>query len=252
MNATVSPQSVSPSRVRWFYSAASLSLLVLTFIGFQLFYLQGMAYPGRPLTPPIRTLLIVHGCLMTGWMLLSVAQPLLVGTKRVRWHMRLGILGVVLAAGIVIVGVNVGIEAARFTPPDFLLFGLNPKEFMTVPVLGILMFGLFVLVGVLNRYRPSVHRPTMLLASVSVIGAALGRMGPLNAIFAGTLWEQLFGAFFTSVVLAAIFLLMKCLVFKSFDVWFAMGFATFTASCAAITLIAKTAAWDRFATFLLQ
>jgi hypothetical protein len=59
MNTTGSSQSVSPSRVRWFYSAASLSLLVLMFIGFQLFYLQGMAYPGRPLTPPIRTLLIV-------------------------------------------------------------------------------------------------------------------------------------------------------------------------------------------------
>jgi hypothetical protein len=252
MNTTGSAQSVSPSRVRWFYSAASLSLLVLMFIGFQLFYLQGMAYPGRPLTPPIRTLLIVHGCLMTAWMLLSVAQPLLVGTKRVRWHMRLGILGVVLAAGIVIVGVKVGIEAARFTPPDFLLFGLTPKEFLTVPVLGILMFGLFVLVGVLNRHRPLVHRPTMFLASVSVIAAALGRMGPLNALFAGTLWEQLFGAFFTSVILAAIYLLLKCLLSKSFDRWFAVGFATFTAACAAITLIAKTAAWDRFATFVLQ
>lgn len=251
MNTTASPKPTSPANCRWFYSLASLSLLVLMFIGFQMFYLQGIAYPGRPLTPPIRTLLIVHGCLMTAWMLLAVAQPLLVGTKRIRLHMKLGILGVALAAAIVFVGVKVGIEAARYSPPDLLLFDMNPKEFLTVPVLGILVFGLFVLVGVLNRYRPMVHRPLMLLSSVSVVAAAFGRMRPLNALLEETWGVTVFGAFFTSVIVAGIFLLVKCVVSKSFDRWFALGFAAFAASCAGITLIAKTAAWDQVASFLL-
>jgi hypothetical protein len=54
------------SRSRRFYSVTSLGLLVLTFIGFQLFFLHGQAYPGQPLTPPIRALVITHACLMTG------------------------------------------------------------------------------------------------------------------------------------------------------------------------------------------
>ena len=165
-------QPTAQSQHRWFYSVASLSLLVVMFVGFQLFYLHGQAYPGRPLTPPIRTLIIIHGFLMTVWMLLAVVQPLLVGTGHKRLHMKLGILGVVLASGIVLVGLKIGIEAARVTPPDFRLFGLAPKQFMAVPVLSIPVFGLFVLIGVANRRRPEVHRPMMLMASLSVLGAA--------------------------------------------------------------------------------
>ncbi len=93
MNPKAAPSSGASFLQRWFYSLASLSLLVLMFVGFQMFYLQGMAYPGRPLTPPIRTLLIVHGVMMTGWILLAVVQPMLVAKKSVRLHMKLGLLG---------------------------------------------------------------------------------------------------------------------------------------------------------------
>src|SRR6478672_3339813 len=207
MNTSTSRLPTTPSHNRWFYSVASLGLLVLMFIGFQLFYLQGKAFPGRPLTPPIRTLIIIHGCLMTAWMLLAVGQPLLVGARRKQMHMKLGVLGVVLAAFIVVAGVRIGIEAARVTPPELRLFGLNSKEFMAIPLLSILVFGLLILIGVVNRRRPGVHRPMMLMASVSLIGAALGRMAPLNALYAGTWWEVVFTAFFMQVIFAAFLLL---------------------------------------------
>ena len=199
MSTPASPLPGTPSHSRWFYSIASLSLLVLMFIGFQLFYLQGKAYPGRPLTPPIRTVIIIHGCLMTAWMLLAVTQPLLVGMRHQRIHMKLGVLGVVLAAAIVIAGLHIGIEAAGMSPPELRVFGLAPKEFMAVPVLSILVFGLFISLGVVNRRRPEVHRPMMLMASVSVIGAATGRITPLNAIYAGTWWELVFSAILHAV-----------------------------------------------------
>jgi hypothetical protein len=252
MKSTSASASASSRPLRWFYSVASLILLVLMFVGFQLFYLRGMAYPGRPLTPPMRTLIIVHGVMMTAWMLLAVVQPLLVAKKRVRLHMKLGLLGVALTLGIIVAGIKIGIEGARYAPPDLLLFGLNPQQFMTVPVLGILMFGLFVLIGVLNRYRSQIHRPMMLIASVSVIGAAMGRMGPLNSLITGTWCETIFGAFFTSVALATIFLLVKCLLSKAFDSWFAAGVALFAALSATLTQIAKTETWEQFAMFLLS
>lgn len=250
--------STSPSRLqvpsgsRWFYSVASLSLLVVMFIGFQLFYLQWKSFPGRPITPPIRPLIIVHACLMTAWMLLSVVQPLLVGTRHKRLHMKLGVLGVGLAVGILITGVWVGIQSARAAPPGLLVFGLDPKQFMAVPVLSILLFALFVAVGVANRRRPTVHRPMMLMASVSVIGAAFGRMIPLNALYAGTVWEVVFTAFFMQLIFAAVLVAAKCLVFRSFDRWLIGGFAAMAVVSVAISLGAKTHAWDQFATFLLR
>src|SRR6185295_8722883 len=108
-NSMSTPTSHLPNAAssRWFYSLASLSLLVLMFIGFQLFYLQGKSFPGRPLTPPIRTFIIVHGSLMTAWMLLAVVQPLLVGTGRKRLHMKFGMFGVALAASMILVGVRI-------------------------------------------------------------------------------------------------------------------------------------------------
>ena len=96
------------------------------------------------------------------------------------------------------------------------------------------------------------HRPMMLMASLSIIGAALGRMTPLNALYAGTWWETVFSAFLMQTILVAIVLAAKCIVFKSVDRWLAAGFAAFTAVSVAISLGAKTQPWDQFATFLLQ
>src|ERR1043165_9366603 len=45
-----------------------------------------------------------------------------------RLHMEPGIPGVVLAAGIVIAGLRIGIEAARVNPPEVRLFGLASKR----------------------------------------------------------------------------------------------------------------------------
>jgi hypothetical protein len=225
---------------------------VLMFIGFQLFYLQWKSFPGRPITPPIRTLIVVHAFLMTAWMLLGVVQPLLVGMRHKRLHMKLGVLGVGLAAGMVIAGVWVGIAAARAAPPGLLVFGLDARQFMAVPVLSILLFALFVAVGVANRRRPAVHRPMMLMASVAVIGAAFGRMPPLTALYAGTVWEVVFTAFLMQVIFAAVLVAAKCVVFRSVDRWLVGGFAAMAVACVAISLGAKTQAWDQFATFLLR
>lgn len=252
MSASLSAPTVAPARNRWFYFLASMSLLATMFIGFHLFYLQGMAYPGRPLTPQIRTIVIIHGCLMTAWVLLAVAQPLLVATRHIRLHMRLGIFGAVLASLIVVAGLHIGIESARVSPSELRVFGLAPKEFMAVPVLSILVFGLFVIVGVVNRHRPHVHRPMMLMASVSVIGAALGRITLLNELYAGTWWEVMFSGFLMQVIFAAILLVVNWVVFRSFDRWLASGVAAFTVASIGISLGAKTQLWDQVATFLLR
>jgi membrane-associated HD superfamily phosphohydrolase len=241
-----------PNQSRLFYSGAAIALLVLTFIGFRFFYLHMQAYPGRPLTPPIRTLLIIHGVLMTAWMLLSIVQPLLVAGGKRRIHMMLGIVGTALAAAIVVAGYLVAVNAARVNPPDLKLFGLNQKEFLTVPLSGVVTFGAFVFIGVWNRRRPEVHRPMMLMASLAIVAAAMGRMAALNDWYAGTWLEHWFSAFVSTLILGAVLLAIKCTLERRFDRWFAGAFGSLALICVATSLVAKTDAWVQFATILTR
>ncbi|MFO1459329.1 MAG: hypothetical protein U1G08_07950 [Verrucomicrobiota bacterium] len=243
--------NASHNRSRLFYSVASGILLVLALIGFRMFYLNLQAFPGRPLTPPNRSLLIAHGVLMTAWMLLAVIQPMLVAGGRRHLHQVLGSVGAVLAASIVVVGYLVAVHSARLNPPDLKLFGLNQKEFLTVPLSGVVTFGAFVLVGVWARKRPEIHRPMMFMASLSVIAAAMGRMPALNAWYAGTWLEHWFSAFVTTLVLGVLLLGFKFVLERRWDRWFAAGFGALAAICIVSSLVAKTGVWVQFASILL-
>lgn len=227
-------------------------LLVLMFLGFQQFYLHGRAYPGRELTPPIRTLLILHGIGMTTWMLLFLVQPLLIVAGNRRVHMMLGRVGAVLAACIVILGLQLGIESARVNPPDMRLWGLAPKQFMAVPVISILIFAGFVFAGLWNWRRPELHRPMMLLAVLAVIPAAVDRIDAIQSLYRGTVWGTIFGPFFSMLVVGLFFLVVKRLLARSWDRWFAMGYAGLVVASALTMQLATMSAWDHFASFLLR
>ncbi|MGR8935774.1 MAG: hypothetical protein ACU837_15545 [Gammaproteobacteria bacterium] len=246
------PGSTAPSRTRLFYCAAAALLLVLMLLGFQQFYLHGKAYPNRELAPPIRTLLVLHGIGMTSWVLLFLLQPLLIATGHRRVHRMLGSVGAVLAAGIVILGWRLGIEATRISPPDMRIWALTPKQFLAVPILSILIFAGFVTIGVWNRRRPEVHRPMMLLATLAAIPAAASRIDFLNALYSGTVWETTFGPFFAALAVGALLLAGNWMLLRSLDRWFAAGYAGLVVSSAFILQLATTGAWDRFASFLLR
>jgi hypothetical protein len=250
--ATIAPHK--PFAERYFYSLAAMVLLVLVIVGFQLFYLHGKAYPhpGRPLTPPIKTLIITHGVAMTLWMLLAIAQPLLVASGNRRVHMALGKVAAVIAVALVVLGLKLGVAACKVSPPDLMHGPLTPKQFMAVPVLDILLFALFVAAGVWCRKRPDLHRPLMFLASLAAVGAAIARIDFFNHLYAGTVWQKLFGDLFFTVVIGGVFLIAKCAVFRKFDRWFAAGFAVLTLWYFMIIHLAPTPVWDGIANFLLR
>jgi hypothetical protein len=241
----------SKTACRWFYSSASFLLLLITFIGFRLFYLQGQSFPGRPLTPPMRTLLIVHGCVMTLWIVLAAAQPILIASGKHRNHRVLGCVGAALAACVVVLGLRVGIEATRFAPPELKLFGLAPLEFMAVPVLGILAFAGFVIVGIANRRNPDLHRPMMFMATLSITSAPIGRIPILNFWYAGTILEYWFSAFLVTLLIGLCLLAIKSYLSKTLDRGFAMAYGVLVLVCAMISIIAKTQIWTQFATWLV-
>lgn len=244
--------SQKSSAERYFYPVATVLLLVLTVVGFQLFYFHGRAFPGRPLTPPIRSLIIMHSVAMSLWMVLAILQPTLIAAGNRRLHMALGKLGAVIAAGLVVLGFKLGIAACQVTPPGFMHGPFTAKQFMAVPVLIITLFGLFVVAGILWRQRPERHKPMMFLASLAAVAAAIARIPFFSQFYAGTIWERLFGELFFTLVVGAVFLAAKCLVFRKFDRWFAAGFGVMVLWFLMIAQGAATPAWDAIASFLLR
>jgi hypothetical protein len=239
-----------PRHNRWFYSGAATLILLLMLLGFQQYYLHGRAYPDRDIAPPIRTLVLLHATAMTAWVVLFLVQPLLIVNRSRRVHMAVGRFGAGLAVGIVILGLWLGIQGARLTPPEARIWGLTPKQFLTVPVGTALIFGLLVAVGVLNRRRPDVHRPMMLMATLIAIPAAVSRIGPLSALYEGTVLQTIFGPFLWTLVLATLLLVVKWLTRRSLDRWFTIGYGCLVASYLLVWRFATTDAWDRIATLL--
>ncbi len=239
-------------RSRWFYPAASLVLLAVTLIGFRYFYLHLQAYPGRPLPPSARPIFLIHGALMTGWILLAAVQPFLIALKRKRIHMTLGKFATGLAVGVVVTGYLIAIGATKGTPPEVVRFGLAPVPFLAVPLSGITTFAVFVGIGIVYRRRAEIHRPAMFLASLAVVAAALGRITVLNHWYAGTFLERWLSAFVSMLILGALLLALKCAIERRFDRWFAGGLAVLLLICVFTSLIATTSNWERFAMFLLH
>jgi hypothetical protein len=246
--ATTSAKS-KPGRL--FYAGAAALILVLMFLGFQRYYLHGQAFPEREIPPPMRTLIMLHATAMTAWVVLFMVQSLLVVNRGYRVHMALGRVGAVLAAGMVVLGLMVGIISARHTPPEVRIWTLTPRQFLSVPLITIVLFGLCVAVAVWYRRRPDVHRPMMLTATLIAIPAAVSRIGALSALYEGTAVETVVGPFLWTLVLATVLLVTKCVLTRSFDRWLAVGYSVVVGSSLLIMQLARTAAWDRFAGLLM-
>jgi hypothetical protein len=245
-------QSTSRDRARLFYAGAAALLLAVMFIGFQQFYLHWRAFPDRPLTPVIRTLVIAHGIAMSLWMMLLLVQPLLVLIRKYRVHMAVGTAGAVLAVLIVVLGLELALESARIDPSRIFVWSMTYKEFMAVPFVSILIFAGFVATGILNRRRPEIHRPMMLLATLTVISAATDRIPALLSLFEQTVWGTTFGPFFPPLLCGALLLVIKWALTRSFDRYFAMGWAGLVVADAGIIKLATTQTWDGMASFLLR
>lgn len=243
----VGSRAAERARTKYFWSAAAAALLVFVFLGFRHFYMHGRAYPGRELPPPIRDLVITHGVSMTLWMLLLALQPVLIVGKKPKVHMALGWFGTALAAVITIVGWKTGVASATITPPEVHLWGLPPKQFMIVPVVSVVLFAAFVAIGVGARKRPEVHRPAMFLATLSALSAAVSRIDALNELYLGTWAETWFGPFFVTLVIGALLVAVKCALARSFDRWFAGGFAALVLANVLMVRLATSDAWTSFA-----
>ncbi|MBL9032804.1 MAG: hypothetical protein JNM80_14005 [Phycisphaerae bacterium] len=242
---------VAMDAARWFYAFAGVVMLGCVLVGFQQFFFHGRAYPSRPITPPIKWLVIAHGVSMSLWMVLMIVQPMLVAMRKRRVHMAVGKAGALLALAIVVLGVMVSVAQARVLPPDARIMGYEPKPFLAIPLLSVVFFGAMVGLAIWQRRRPAVHRALMLSATLGTLSAALNRIDALNNLYVGTIWETVFGPFLAAVVLGVVLLGIRCVVVRRLDRELALGVGLVTAWSLLIVVVARTEAWYGFASLLV-
>lgn len=197
MQAT--PAITRRRRERWFYIAMSIAAVITVFAGFAPTYYLRPYYNTAPLMP----LLHLHGIVFTSWLALFMVQTTLVAAHRTDIHRRLGILGGVIASFMVLIGFTTAvIRASQGATP---IPGVSPLSFLVVPLGDMLVFPILVGAGFYYRRRPDVHKRLMMLATISILAAAIARL-PFAIMQAGP--PAFFG--FTDVFVLA------CIVYDLF------------------------------------
>ena len=169
-------------RDRKFYTGMAIAMLLTGLIGFSRTYFLGLIWGhATTITGRIPNATVhVHALLFTLWLLLFIVQTSLVAAHRVKMHRKLGYFGVGLGAAMILVGGRTAVEAARLgsVPP-----GANPWSFFAIPFGDITTFAIFFVAAMLWRNDKDKHKRLMILASASLMPAALVRwllpLGPL-------------------------------------------------------------------------
>ena len=173
---------------RWIFVIMTGSFLAYTFLGFIPDSLAKIAALEAGQRPPFPPILHVHAVLMGSFLLLLFTQTWLMATGRQESHKKLGMLGMVLAPALVIVGFIL-------SPTNFhLLWDFakaapaveQPKVQQVVAIwenimllqirIGIL-FSLFMAIGLSARLRDSgLHKRMMIIAVAMALPASIDRI----------------------------------------------------------------------------
>jgi hypothetical protein len=161
---------------RIFYSSVAIALALTVVAGFgPTYYFRIMG--ALPLTTlsggPVTVVVHVHATLFTAWVLLFIVQTALIAQHKVALHRRMGVAGAVLAALMVVTGAWAAMkQAARGVAPA----GVDPYQFLMIPLSDVLLFGGFVAAALLLRANREAHKRLMLLAYICIVTAAIARL----------------------------------------------------------------------------
>jgi hypothetical protein len=156
-----------------FFPAMALLILGVVVLGFaQSYFFAGMVFAQLP-----STLVHIHGALFVSWIFFLVIQTSLVAARKVKWHMRLGIGGLVLPPLMVVFGVLTLFADIRRDPSI-------PPELLLVGDLGELaLFAVLTFWGLLARRDAASHKRLMILGTMAILGPAIGRWPiPFNPV----------------------------------------------------------------------
>lgn len=184
---------------RWIYVFTASSIVLVTLLGFVPDSLQKIAAVRSGQRPPFPIVLHMHAVLMGTFLLLLLAQTILVALGRSNWHRRLGMAGMVVGPALVVVGfVLVPTtyhwlwKVAQTAPPLARPAVEQIVRFLETIMLGQLgaglLFSLLLFIGLAaRRANPGLHKRLMILAITPALGAAFDRMTWLPTMMRGPL-----------------------------------------------------------------
>lgn len=172
------------ARGQRFYVRMATTCLAVGVIGFAPTYWVPMVRRTLDVSP----LTHLHALFFYGWLLLFLRQTALAASGRLTHHRELGVAGVALATGLFFVGLGMAIgslkrlEAAGAGDPA--------RAFSIVSFSAIALFAALFAAAIVNVKKPEVHKRLMLVATVSMLQAAIGRwfllfLAPRSAALSG-------------------------------------------------------------------
>lgn len=167
--ATLVARSVRTRTDRVYFTAMAFLMLGIVVVGFApSYFLAGVFRAPLP-----STLIHIHGAVFSSWIILFVVQNVLIATRNVRIHRKLGWFGAAIATAMVILGIMATSDSLRrgATPSIF-----TPPQFVALNDVGILVFGIMVGLAVWQRRNGPIHKRLMLIATISIMPPALVRL----------------------------------------------------------------------------
>lgn len=173
--AVVSQQKLRADDI--FFPAMALLILGVVFVGFaQSYFLAGMFRAKLP-----NTLVHIHGALFVSWIFFLVIQTSLVAIGRVKWHMTLGIVGVILPPLMIVFGVLTLFDSIRRNGT-----GLPPELLLVGDLANLALFAVLTAWALLARRNAASHKRLMILGTMAMLGPAVDRW-PIPHTIPGTL-----------------------------------------------------------------
>ena len=225
---------------RIYFGGMAILLCIVVIIGFTPSY-YGAGIVRAPLPSPI---LHVHGAVFSLWMILYLVQSALISARRVAWHRSLGTIAFLLPPVMILLGTIAAIDALK---RGVRIGPLDPAVSLSIPLLGITAFTFVIFASWRARRRPDAHKRLILLATVALTDAALGRF-PWDRIGISPAAGAVTGLGILVALVVVYDLVMLRRLHRS-TMWaapliFAVG--------AFSVPIGMTAAWHSFAAFLLR
>jgi hypothetical protein len=123
----------------------------------------------------------VHGALFFAWTIVLVVQTLLAFGRKLKLHRLVGVYAGWLILPMLITG---AVVAALDTRRDFLAGeGEARLTFFYGELADLAMFGTLAALAMLLRHRPQAHKRLVLLGSLGLLGAAVGRIPELGGFY---------------------------------------------------------------------
>ena len=187
---------------RWIYVFMAVWFIAITLVGFVPDSFAKIAAVSAGTKPPFPLVMHVHAVLMGSFLLLVLAQTILVAGGRTDLHRRLGPVAMVLVPALVVAGIVLATtiyhqawNAAQSGPPALrtAMTARLPQldNVLLLQIRSGIFFVFFIWLGLRARRRDAgFHKRIMFLATALPLGAALNRMAWLPSLVPGAAISQ--------------------------------------------------------------